>query len=339
MNFIQHHKNLLTSFINYQYRNNNIQFYFFGDKNQTSPDRKTIQYDYDESKTINEWIPNRIELEYDTTSSRYNFESYIILKNFLKYNTIYNKTFKSIDLDLDTNLCYLNKTRIIVNTNYIKNYILKNNCKTILCNFHYNNSNESYPVFESMKLICIRTDRKYDIYNSMEYKLSSIDFEKEIFTINDIKYNIYNFTRTFIPNYCMTIHKAQGSTYLNKHYNLFDIDIINKRLFFTALSRTNDIMKYIHLDQTKMRKYYLNKKEKQFEVINSRFNIQFNNAKIYHIYFKNNEYHYIGSTINTLDERLNQHINNIKSAIYKYKDEIPIIELLLNVNANTNKKL
>ena len=47
--------------------------------------------------------------------------------------------------------------------------------------------------------------------------------------------------------------------------------------------------------------------------------------------------HYVGSTCQLLEQRLDEHKLNPKSAIYKYRDDNPIIELICNCPCKDKK--
>ena len=63
-------------------------------------------------------------------------------------------------------------------------------------------------------------------------------------------------------------------------------------------------------------------------IINSYFNADYQNGKIYHVTFEKNDKHYIGSTSQLLEDRLDEHKLNPKSAVYKYRDDNPKIDLI-----------
>ena len=65
-------------------------------------------------------------------------------------------------------------------------------------------------------------------------------------------------------------------------------------------------------------------------ILNSYFNADYQNGKIYHVTFENNDKHNVGSTTRILEDRIDEQKLNPKSAIYKYRDDNPIIELICN---------
>lgn len=73
---------------------------------------------------------------------------------------------------------------------------------------------------------------------------------------------------------------------------------------------------------------YREREQDNIIILNSYFNADYQNGKIYHITFKKNNKHYIGSTTQLLENRLDEHTLNQKSAVYKYRDDNPMIELI-----------
>ena len=96
---------------------------------------------------------------------------------------------------------------------------------------------------------------------------------------------------------------------------------------YTSLSRTTKL-EYIHLDNKKKYRWYRERELDQMIILNSYFNADYQNGKIYHVTFENNDKHYVGSTTRILEDRLDKHILNPKSAIYKYRNDNPTIELM-----------
>lgn len=96
---------------------------------------------------------------------------------------------------------------------------------------------------------------------------------------------------------------------------------------YTSWSRTTKL-EYIHLDNKKKCKYYREQEQDKMIIINSYFNTDYQNGKIYHVTFEKNDKHYIGSTTQLLENRLDEHLLNPKSAVYKYRDNNPKIELI-----------
>ena len=107
---------------------------------------------------------------------------------------------------------------------------------------------------------------------------------------------------------------------------------------YTALSRTTKI-EYIHINPPKINRYYRERPQDQMIILNSYFNADYQNGKIYHVTFEKNDKHYVGSTTRILEDRLDEHKLNPKSAIYKYRDDNPIIELICECPCKDKKTL
>ena len=75
-------------------------------------------------------------------------------------------------------------------------------------------------------------------------------------------------------------------------------------------------------------KWYREREQDKMIIINSYFNADYQNGKIYHVTFEKNDKHYIGSTSQLLEDRLDEHKLNPKSAVYKYRDDNPKIDLI-----------
>ena len=88
----------------------------FGDSNQCEPVEggSQIHYDYLNSKTVREMCPRIKTLQYIEKSCRYDIQTHTMLDKFLKYGKV-SAYFKPIET-LYKNMCYLNSTRMKVNT-------------------------------------------------------------------------------------------------------------------------------------------------------------------------------------------------------------------------------
>ena len=106
----------------------NNKVYMFGDPNQCSPVEggSQINYDYLQSNTIHEMCPKVETLEYIEKSCRYDKQTHEILKTFLKHGKV-STFFQPIDNKLLKNFCYLNSTRIKVNTKCCDRFTKGNN--------------------------------------------------------------------------------------------------------------------------------------------------------------------------------------------------------------------
>ena len=171
----------------------------------------------------------------------------------------------------------------------------------------------------------------------MEFNLKKIrkneDYE---FKINDIWFDKKEFSESFIPAFCVTVYKYQGCD-INEHYNIHDVNRMDKKQLYTALSRTTKF-EYIHIFNRQLNNKYFVRKQPVLELINARFNSLYKNGKIYKVTFSDKKV-YIGSTCEELETRLKWHLSNNNSQVYKNKENDPKIKLLINAPCNDKKTL
>ena len=75
-------------------------------------------------------------------------------------------------------------------------------------------------------------------------------------------------------------------------------------------------MTVIHVHNSKINDYYFQRRQPVLEITNSNFNSLYKNGQIYKISLDDKIC--IGSTCETLKTRLNQHMEDPKSTVYKY---------------------
>lgn len=63
----------------------------------------------------------------------------------------------------------------------------------------------------------------------------------------------------------MTVRKYQGGE-IDDHYNIYDINRMDKKQLYTSLSRTTKV-EYIHLDENPLLKSYYNKNSLDLELM------------------------------------------------------------------------
>ena len=144
------------------------------------------------------------------------------------------------------------------------------------------------------------------------------------------------FSESFIPNFCATVYKYQGAD-INEPYNVYDVNKMDKKQLYTALSRTTKF-DYIHMNNKEINNKYINRKQPILELVNSKFNSLYKNGKVYKVTFDNKTI-YVGSTCEELETRLKWHLSSNKSQVFKHKDKNPQIELIINAPSNDKKGL
>ena len=316
----------------------NNKIYMFGDPNQCEPveSGSQIHYDYINSKTIREMCPRTKTLKYIEKSCRYDKQTHEVLEKFLKYGKA-SAYFETIDKKLYKNICYLNYTRVKVNTDCCDRFVKDKKYETI--DFKYNGKKQTYKVCEGRPVIATQNLKEQEIFNTMEFVVEDIyndKFNNYKFKVNDQMFDKAEFSISFIPSFCVTVYKYQGAD-INERYNIHDVNRMDKKQLYTALSRTTKF-EYIHLNNKELNNKYFNRKQPKLELINTKFNSLYKNGKIYKVTF-DNEMVYVGSTCEELETRLKWHLSNNKSQVFKYKNKNPKIELLMNIPSSDKKSL
>ena len=142
----------------------------FGDPNQCEPVEggSQIHYDYLNSKTVREMCPRIKTLQYIEKSCRYDKQTHTMLDKFLKHGKV-SAYFTPIDKTLYKNICYLNSTRIRVNTECCDRFVKGERYEMI--DFKYNGKKETYKVCQNMPLLATQNLKDREIYNTMELLL------------------------------------------------------------------------------------------------------------------------------------------------------------------------
>ena len=300
-----------------------LTIYMFGDTNQCVPVESTdMFYDYFESVAVSEMCPRRIEMKYIEEYARYDPQTRDLLTKFLKSGTIKHRL--QPPKDSYHNICYLNKTRRYVTQECCNRFT--ENLEYYEIDFKYQGHREKYKVAARMLMIVTQNMRNKDMFNMEQYNIDNIGESEDgnlVFTLNDAIFRHSQFRESFIPAFCVTVYKYQGGT-IRTPYNIYDVEKMDKKQLYTALSRTTEL-NHVHLDTKKLNSKYKIRMPPLCVTVNSYFNDDYHNGQIYKITFKHNDKLYIGSSIRNLQERLNEHVTTKSSAIFKYKDDEPII--------------
>ena len=250
-------------------------------------------------------------------------------------------------MKLMKNICYLNKTRIDVNVKCCEKFVKGKRYETV--NFKYNNGTETYKICQGMPVIATVNIKDKKIFNTMELEIENIterkDFDDEsddqteyakMFCINREWFSEKEFSESFTPSFCVTVYKYQGAD-INEPYNIHDVNRVDKKQLYTALSRTTKL-EYVHLNFKELNKVYKVRMQPLLELVNSRLNSLYKNGKIYKVTF-DNEKTYVGCTCEELETRLKWHLTNKNSQVFKFKNENPKMELIVNCPCDSKKSL
>ena len=199
--------------------------------------------------------------------------------------------------------------------------------------FKYNDKKEEYKVCVGMPVIATENMKDREIFNTMEFLVESIS--EDSIEIDGQDFDYKTFSQSFIPSFCVTVHKYQGAD-INEPYNIFDVEKMDKKLLYTALSRTTKF-EYLHLSNEKMKNKYKNRVMPPLELTNAKFNSLYSEGKIYKILVDDKVY--VGSTCEDLETRLSRHLKDPKSQIYKHRKKKPQIELIVKAPTNDKKSL
>ena len=253
----------------------------FGDPNQCEPVGAggQIHYDYLGSNTVREMCPCIKTLQYIEKSCRYDKQAHKMLDTFLKHGKV-SAYFQPIE-KLYKNICYLNSTRVRINTECCNQFTKGKRYVTV--DFKYNKKKETYKVCQHMPLLATQNLKDREIYNTMEFVVE--DIYDDCFKVNNILFDKKEFSESFIPSYCVTVYKYQGAS-IDEPYNVYDVNRMDKNQLYTALSRTTKFH-YIRINNKEISNKYFNRRSPILELVNSKFNSLYKNGKIYKVSFNN----------------------------------------------------
>jgi hypothetical protein len=272
----------------------NIIIHLYGDVNQCKPveDRWIA---YMKSPLIMQLVnSNLIILEYKFT--RYDVSLNDVLEAFLANSKLPESCATKRLTYCEVNVCKLNTTRVQVNAGCLERFISDHP-------FDVYELNETTWVI-GMPVICNDNSKEYNVYRSQIYKIKSIGVEETVLIGPDDEKIIPNsiLQTSFEVAFCVTVYKYQGST-IRENYNIWDVNKMTHNELYTAMSRgisldkvhfnyTNKV--YVHdVPETKCIKYQAEVKTRMA-------------GKIYIV--SNGDWVYVGSTCQTLEERLKEHI-------------------------------
>ena len=135
-----------------------------------------------------------------------------------------------------------------------------------------------------MPMLVTQNLKNENLFNMMEFKIEHITEDGNMFTIGGHTFEYSKFSQCFIPAFCCTVYKYQGAE-IDEHYNIYNVNRMDKKQLYTALSRTTKL-EYIHLDTKFLCKRYMPRPQPNMEILNSYFNGDYNNGKVYKIVFE-----------------------------------------------------
>jgi hypothetical protein len=181
--------------------------------------------------------------------------------------------------DCRKSLCWTNKMRKAVNDEWMLKESKNNKFITV----------NNIRVFVGLPVISNKTKTINDMEIKNNEEFNVIDFDNQTITVNSTIRNIdivigHDDFKTFDLAYCITVHKAQGSTY-NFAYSIYEYFMFDKKLLYTALSRSTE-------------KKFVNFVNKSFPTVQ---------GYVYKIENKKTNKVYVGSTTTSLKQRFKEH--------------------------------
>ena len=221
-----------------------IKFLLVGDDKQLPPiEDDGIERDYFNSSIV-KYLSNYNKINL-TIKKRYDKKLSDILDN-IDYINI--KDFNN-SKETQKNICYLNKTRKLINA-YWNNKLKLSNSILIKEDKNDEYSQDIY-LYKNLPLIAKKTVLNGDlIINNEKFILENYDNEFLYLSserpdengetiIHKIDININDLQKYFCLNYCSTTHKSQGDTII-ENFTIYDFNLMSKKCKYTALSRAKN---------------------------------------------------------------------------------------------------
>ena len=152
----------------------------------------------------------------------------------------------------DRHLSFSNKRRIEINKKLMDSEVVRKKGKTALAldKVEYDANSQAVRLLAGTPIIANANNLKLEIYNNETFIIKQIQHSKQNIVIiddagatKDICFD--DFQRMFYVAYCITIHKAQGLSYVHA-YTIHEWHKLDARLKYVALSRCTKL-EYINI--------------------------------------------------------------------------------------------
>lgn len=212
-----------------------LKFIIAGDiKRQLTPVNDRADFDYENSRALYEICQgNRLELTKCRRSDKKLFDV------SLNVNTVDINEFKHEENPLS--ICFTNAKRIERNFYWMKYISLKRKQKYLtIKKLAYDPNSQEMRVFKSLPIIARVNNKAYDIANSETFVVKEVRDEEIVITDDEGEkiIKLEDFSKLFYPGYCMTTHKAQGTT-IDKPFTIYEWNRFDTRLRYTAITRAS----------------------------------------------------------------------------------------------------
>ena len=109
--------------------------------------------------------------------------------------------------------------------------------------FKYQGRRGKYKVAAGMQMLVTHSMRNKHMLNMQQCTIDKIseNYDGNLKFTGDNKILSHSeFRESFMPACCVTVYKYIGGT-INKDYNIYDVEKVDKKQFYTALFRTTKI--------------------------------------------------------------------------------------------------
>jgi molybdopterin-guanine dinucleotide biosynthesis protein len=211
-----------------------IRYILSGDFRQLPP-VEDVEIAYKESMPLKELCDfNRMELTE-------NMRSDAVMWDILSDVNLVNPTEYPHEIT-NINMSFTNRKRKEVNEMCSKR--ATETCKSLhlpMC--AEDDYTQEIDVVKGTPIISRKNNKMIDVFNNETFVVKSFDVRKQNITISNdsktLQLDTRYFQKDFAVAYCTTVHKMQGAT-INEPFTIHEWDRFDKRLKYTAMSRTTN---------------------------------------------------------------------------------------------------
>lgn len=210
------------------WRQSKAKIWFFGDFSQCYPVEGSQNYKLlCDINIFIKMIQNKCDLEYQSQYGRYDQKTYDILHDFLHKN-ILAPTRILKDYTLKKYICYLNKTRYMINAKFTPfRFVHRKKQRVRIWDFVVGQQ-----VIANLPKEKVAALAKENIINNAFYTVTEI--RQEMLCTKEFPQGFPVWY--FEPTWAVTVYKIQGQT-LHEPYCILDLYHFTKDMFYTALTR------------------------------------------------------------------------------------------------------
>ena len=214
-----------------------MEFRFFGDANQTHPvESDGVWYNYADCDFFRELCGRQmVQLEYIEQDARYSMELKTLLDGFLVTGKL-PSYWKPKEWNFNESSVNITSTRVGIIDKINKMYTVKLNDDMAWKDANGTEWWPGMPIIAYSNMVTVNGDR---IYNSQHFTF----VRKGVILKNGAEIEVPDAwfeTKVFEYGYADTVYRFQGRT-LNKKYNIFQAEIMDRNQMYVALSRATKL--------------------------------------------------------------------------------------------------